>query len=247
MSVSSELEMQRFFLLVVAVCVATCCGFVGKPGSRVIHALRAKQEIQDLNLEQMFDVFEKADKSAPSPKTSTPPPRPSSPKGAMSAAVPFLPKPVNLDGLVGNKGFDPIGFSDSLDVRWLREAELKHGRIAMLATVGWILTLFVNPVLGVGPVEAHNAAVASGAGAQVLTGIAALEFIGTVALKQTFDGKRAPGDFSFDPMNLYGKLDGKGKETMQLKELENGRLAMMAFSGLVTVAVALPDKAFPYF
>ena len=145
------------------------------------------------------------------------------------------------------KFFNGCVLAKEIQPAFLREAELKHGRIAMLATVGWILTLFVNPVLGVGPVEAHNAAVASGAGAQVLTGIAALEFIGTVALKQTFDGKRAPGDFSFDPMNLYGKLDGKGKETMQLKELENGRLAMMAFSGLVTVAVALPDKAFPYF
>ena len=164
-----------------------------------------------------------------------------------SLSVPFLNAPKNLKGMVGNKGFDPIGFSDSLDVRWLREAELKHGRIAMLATAGWIFSVYHSPVLGVGPVEAHNAAVASGAGAQVLTFIAALEFIGTVALKQTFDGKRAPGDFSFDPMNLYGKLDTKGKETMQLKELENGRLAMCAFSGLVTAAVALPDKVFPYF
>ena len=61
--------------------------------------------------------------------------RPSAARGSLalqatkSAAVPFLPAPKNLDGLVGNKGFDPIGFSDSLDVRWLREAELKHGRI----------------------------------------------------------------------------------------------------------------------
>jgi hypothetical protein len=31
-----------------------------------------------------------------------------------------------------------MGFSLAIDIRWLREAELKHGRVAMLATMGWI-------------------------------------------------------------------------------------------------------------
>jgi hypothetical protein len=39
------------------------------------------------------------------------------------------------------EGFDPMGFSLAIDIRWLREAELKHGRVAMLATVGWITTV----------------------------------------------------------------------------------------------------------
>ena len=34
-----------------------------------------------------------------------------------------------------------MGFSLAIDIRWLREAELKHGRVAMLATVGWITTV----------------------------------------------------------------------------------------------------------
>lgn len=36
------------------------------------------------------------------------------------------------------KGFDPLGVTDALPVYWTREAELKHGRVAMLASVGWV-------------------------------------------------------------------------------------------------------------
>ena len=42
--------------------------------------------------------------------------------GEKSKSIPFLPAPSNLEGMIGNKGFDPIGFSDFLDIRWLREA-----------------------------------------------------------------------------------------------------------------------------
>lgn len=80
-----------------------------------------------------------------------------------SKALPFLPQPKNIVGLAGDvgqilffiiiltyyalnifkiiittKGFDPVGFSNWIDVRWLREAELKHCRIAMLAVLGFI-------------------------------------------------------------------------------------------------------------
>jgi len=39
--------------------------------------------------------------------------------------------------LAGDAGFDPLGLSElntlGLDLYWFREAEIKHGRIAMLA------------------------------------------------------------------------------------------------------------------
>ena len=80
---------------------------------------------------------------------------------AKSAAMPFLECPAALDGLdyPGNVGFDPLRFTDSdwnmaeviipkerwmgeyaeiPMVYWMREAELKHGRICMLAVVGWL-------------------------------------------------------------------------------------------------------------
>ena len=46
------------------------------------------------------------------------------------------------------EGFDPMGFSLAIDIRWLREAELKHGRVAMLATLGWITTVIWRKKIG---------------------------------------------------------------------------------------------------
>jgi len=63
-----------------------------------------------------------------------------------SKAIPFLDKPKNLDGLVGDKGFDPIGFSNFIDVRFLREAEIKHGRTAMLGFLGFVASEFVKVI-----------------------------------------------------------------------------------------------------
>jgi hypothetical protein len=80
------------------------------------------QEIKDLSLEDMFDVFQKADSTV---KLSAK--APTDWKNAeKSAAVPFLLAPKNVKGLPGYKGFDPLGFSDFLDVKWLQEAGYDH-------------------------------------------------------------------------------------------------------------------------
>ena len=61
-----------------------------------------------------------------------------------SAAIPFLKKPPALDGsMVGDVGFDPLGISTTIlelggDLKYVREAELMHGRQAMLACVGFV-------------------------------------------------------------------------------------------------------------
>jgi hypothetical protein len=39
-----------------------------------------------------------------------------------------------------------------------------------------------------------------------------------------------PGDLGFDPLRLYTGSD-EDKRTMQLKEVNNGRLAMIAITG----------------
>ena len=56
---------------------------------------------------------------------------------------------------------------------------------------------------------------------------------------------RSPGDFSFDPFDLYFGRNEKTQKDMVIKELKNGRLAMIAFSGIVTQAV-LTGKDFPF-
>lgn len=48
----------------------------------------------------------------------------------MSKSVPFLPSPSKLDSNApGFADFDPLGFSNMFDLKFLQEAEIKHGRI----------------------------------------------------------------------------------------------------------------------
>ena len=65
-------------------------------------------------------------------------------RAGKSKAMPFLTQPPNLDGsMPGDVGFDPLGISTFLDVKWLREAELKHGRICMLAWTGCLVQVSI--------------------------------------------------------------------------------------------------------
>ena len=83
-----------------------------------------------------------------------------------SAAIPFLKKPPALDGsMAGDIGFDPLLLSNVVPLQWAREAELKHARICMLATAGWVsvdLGFRVPLAPDVGSLQAHDAAVERG-------------------------------------------------------------------------------------
>ena len=48
----------------------------------------------------------------------------------------------------------------------------------------------------------------------------------------TLKTDHTPGDLNFDPLNLMPKTE-KDKVTMKTKELNNGRLAMLAIAGIV--------------
>jgi len=161
-------------------------------------------------------------------------------QGMGTNAIPGADRPANLDGtLVGDVGFDPLGFSNWLDLRWAREAEIKHGRVAMLAATGMIVQDVykfpgVQKTFGdAAMMKLHNLAVDQGAMQQLLLWIGLLEILtGIPAIIQTLKGsERQPGDFGFDPLGCGANPDTLARR--QLTELKNGRLAMIAVGGMV--------------
>lgn len=152
-----------------------------------------------------------------------------------SIALPFAAKPKNLNGeLVGDVGFDPFKFTDTGDVAKFRAAELKHGRVCMLAVVG-IITQEVWQWNDQFPsknfLEALKTAPSLGI-IQIVAAIAAYEISSS-----KYEG-RVPGDLGFDPLKL--SADGI-RENWALSELKHGRLAMIATLAML-VQASLSDK-----
>ena len=173
-------------------------------------------------------------------------------------AVKAAPKMSVFDDYVGGSGgfafeynFDPMGFAEKSPemVPWYREAELKHGRIAMLAVVGYSAVSLGLHMPGplyadISPADAHNALISNGPMQQLLLWIGVFEtLIGIPALKATMNGERAPGDYQFGM--IFAPTDPAKFKAKQLAELKNGRLAMLAFGGMVTQA-QLTGHEFPF-
>merc|ERR1719506_2424350 len=160
----------------------------------------------------------------------------------MSKALPFLTAPKGLKGYIGEEaGFDPLGFAEVMDIKWMREAEIKHGRVAMLATIGytypeapWAVQAFPGDAYShANPIKAAIA-VPPGAWANIIFFVGLMEFAtnrGKMTMMEMFeDPKRVPGDLGWDPMGLYAE---DKQERYQMAELQHGRLAMIAIGGMI--------------
>jgi hypothetical protein len=177
---------------------------------------------------------------------------PAAPAYVASKSLPFLEYPPNLAGYVGDVGFDPFRFSDFAPMDFLREAELKHGRMCQLAVVGFAAVdngfrIYPTPEAyeGLTSVTAHDALVEYGAMGQLFLWVGLAEALSTVAVIQMLQGSgRAAGDFSLDPVGFLTG-DAEKDDEMKLKEITHCRLAMLAFSGMATQAV-LTQGPFPY-
>lgn len=190
-------------------------------------------------------------------------------KQVMSTALPWMPVPAHLRNepthpdMVGDLGFDPLGFgadeyiNEVLEnfglefnaMRWYREAELMHGRVCMLAVFKVIVD---SSFPGVMPKEE---AISS----------STWELVQMMALLEAFRGYRLfvnqdaiAGDLGLGagPMTNGWKMtwDMTLEELAekQYRELQNGRLAMLAFAGMATQylvtgnAVGFADNQQPF-
>lgn len=159
-----------------------------------------------------------------------------------------------LPGAIAPLGFfDPIGFAREgttlNDAKRLREAEVQHGRVAMLATVGYLAQEWANTAIGGGPFGMSGPAndqlqQTPTIPFVLLTAcIAAAELhrakVGWVEPKPKIGSKTLwtlrdsyyPGDIGFDPLGLKPE-ENYAFQRMQTKELSNGRLAMIGWAGM---------------
>jgi len=168
---------------------------------------------------------------------------------AKSRALPWLESPAHLEGMLGNAGFDPWGLSTPQNIKWMREAELKHGRMCQLAWAGYVavdvgIKFPGEKYAALSSFTAHEAT-ATNELFYLLLFVGTAETIGFSQIYSMTDGTldRAPGDFGFDPLGL---LTPATEEKYKLAELTHGRLAMLAFSAVITQS-ALGKPDFPYF
>jgi hypothetical protein len=163
--------------------------------------------------------------------------------------------------------FDPFGFSAGIPegrLLFYREVELKHGRVCMLASLGFLVAENFHPLFG-GNIDVPSYIAFQETPLQtfwvaVLVAIAIPEsksigtfdspFKGSFSLNSspddytwTMQKDRVPGDLGFDPLGLKPK-DEEAFLEMQNKELNNGRLAMIAAAGMIAQELVTGRKLF---
>lgn len=158
-----------------------------------------------------------------------------------------------LPGALAPVGFfDPLGFAEKANLPTMkryREAEVTHGRVAMLAFVGFLVgeavegSSFLFDAQISGPAITHFPQVPGGWDALIVTFIGAAEaqraqigWVDPADAKYDQPGLLRedyyPGDISFDPFGLKPKDDAE-LNIMITKELQHGRLAMLAAAGFL--------------
>ncbi len=147
--------------------------------------------------------------------------------------------------------FDPAGFSNGVteeQFKLYQEAEIKHGRVSMLAILGFIIgelthILFDGKISGPAIYQFQQAdAILPVFWVGVLSIIGLIEGFSITSAWQSLGdtlqeptglaklkAEHIPGNYNFDPLGLK-PTSAKDLKTMRTKELNNGRLAMLVTS-----------------
>ena len=167
-----------------------------------------------------------------------------------------------LAGVSAPLGFwDPASFSEGKSegtLRFYREVEIKHSRVAMLAAVGFPVAEHFHPLWG-GQIDVPSYVAFQQTPLQtfwpaVILAISTYEVVSVFTFERPYDlyytaaggvwsirSDHAPGDMRFDPLNLKPK-DSAGLKDMETKELNHGRLAMIGIAGMVVQEVVSGEK-----
>lgn len=140
--------------------------------------------------------------------------------------------------------FDPLSFTkDEASFRKFRIAEIKHGRVAMMAAVGAVAQHYLK-LPGFESVPSGLTAVTAYPGS---VGFAVL-FLLAGFMELVFwqdDISKEPGNFG-DPAGWASTglgPDGSYSDEMRVKELNNGRMAMVASMGIIFAELATGKDA----
>eukprot|EP00929_Paragymnodinium_shiwhaense_P074147 TRINITY_DN3791_c0_g1_i4.p1 TRINITY_DN3791_c0_g1~~TRINITY_DN3791_c0_g1_i4.p1 ORF type:complete len:268 (+),score=73.00 TRINITY_DN3791_c0_g1_i4:79-882(+) len=174
-----------------------------------------------------------------------PPAEPAAPAAAKELEPP-APPPFDPAGEVGVTAplgyFDPLNFSKTGDeegFRKLRIAEIKHGRVAMMAAVGAVIQHFAK-LPGFAKVPSGLGAVTTMPGTAgfvvLVLASGALELL----VWKDDDPKKAPGNYG-NPLSL-GIPIGWGSD-MRNFEINNGRMAMFSAIGIIAAELATGKDA----
>merc|ERR1712118_340649 len=147
--------------------------------------------------------------------------------------------------------FDPLGFcsGDVTEgkIRFYREVELKHCRVAMLAALGFPVAEQFHQLFGgdidVPSFTAFQASPLETFWPVVVIAIAIPEIYSVFTFRDPATEDHVAGDFGFDPLGLK-PTDPAELVEMQNKEVNNGRLAMLAIAGMVVQEAVTGGKLF---
>lgn len=178
----------------------------------------------------------------------------------VEAPPPFNPMTFakSLPGITDPLGFfDPLGFcSEATEgkIRFYREVELKHGRVAMLAALGFLVGEQFHPLFG-GSIDVPSYIAFQETPLQtfwpaVVFVIAGIEVFSVFTFQNPAGSEpwsirtdHSAGDMGFDPLGLKPANAAELKE-MQTKEINNGRLAMIGIAGMIVQELISGSKLF---